>query len=271
LGRETWFSKGGEGKMIKIIQIDRSVVPACDISLDEFETIVSETADIEKVGGYKIGPALTGRPGYDKVVEVARRYTEKPLIFDAQKWGTDIPDTAHKILDPLKESGVNAVILFPQSGPATGYAWIRVAQDLDLGVIVGGHMTHPRYMEGDYSEGKDVNYSNIFLEELGMSKDVSGFLRAEAPEIIYRMAAKMGVTNFVVPGNKPDRIKHYKGIIESCGVDNASYWSPGLVAQGGEISEGAKAAGERFHAIVGRGIYQAEDKRQAALELTSKL
>ncbi len=243
--------------MNKIIQRDRSVIPACDVPLDICEEIAKETADIEKIGGYKIGPALTGRPGYDKVVEVARRYTNKPLIFDAQKWGTDIPDTAEKILRPVKESGIDAVILFPQSGPATEYAWIKVAQELELGVIVGGLMTHPKYIR---SEG--------------------GYIADEAVMEMYMNAAKLGVRNFVVPGNRPDDIKRIKKTLEKFTETTVTFYAPGFIAQGGKISDAAEAAGDKWHAIVGRGIYFNKEKdrmnspeeiKQAALDLTSKL
>jgi len=43
-----------------------------------------------------------------------------------------------------------------------------------------------------------------------------------------------------------------------------------LLTQGGDIGKGAKAAGKRFHGIVGSGIYKAEDMRQAAIELSSQ-
>lgn len=257
--------------MTRIIQRDRSVVPACDVPLEVFKSLVEQTADIEGIGGYKVGPALCGRPGYDTIVAITRAYTNKPLIFDAQKWGTDIPDTAPSILGPVKESGIDAVILFPQSGPITEYEWIKTAQGLGLGVIVGGEMTHPRYPEGDYSNSKTKNYTKIFMEELGMNHDVTGFIREMAPEDMYEIAARMGVTDFVVPGNKPDKIIYYRELIEKCGCQDASYWSPGLVAQGGNISEGAKAAGKIFNGIVGRGIYNAKDMRAAAIEHCSQL
>ena len=127
--------------MGKIIQRERSIIPACDVPLDLYERIVRDTTDVDGVGAYKIGPALTGRPGYDKVVETTRRYTNNPLIFDGQKWGTDVPDTARSILTPVKESGIDAVILFPQSGPETERAWIEAALEQSLGVIFGGLMT----------------------------------------------------------------------------------------------------------------------------------
>lgn len=233
--------------MEKIIRGERSIIPACDVPLNVYEEIVKETADVDGVGAYKIGPALTGRPGYDKIVEITRKYTDKPLIFDAQKWGTDIPATAMKILTPVKESGIDAVILFPQSGPETEKAWIKAGQELELGVIVGGLMTHLSYVR---SEG--------------------GYLVDEAIMEMYLNAVDLGVTDFVVPGNKPDDIKKIREALESSGV-SPIFYAPGFVAQGGKISEATKVAGNSWHAIVGRGIYQAEDKKQAALELTSKL
>jgi len=256
--------------MKRIISLDKSVIPACDVGINKYEEILRETADINKVGAYKIGPALTGRPGYDKIVGLRNNYSSKPLIFDAQKWGTDIPDTAEPILTPLRDSGIEAVILFPESGPITEYEWIKTAQNLGLGVIVGGEMTHPRYLEEDLSEGKKKNYTEIF-KELGIERNIGGFIRQSAPEDIYEIAARMGVTDFVVPGNKPHRITFYRELITNCGVAKPTFYSPGLVEQGGEISEGAKAAGKRFHGIVGRGITKAEDIRQAALDLTMML
>ena len=257
--------------MRKIIELDRGMIPACDVPLPKFEEIADKTTDVEKVTAYKFGPALTGRIGYDKAVETARKYNNKILILDTQKWGTDIPDTAKNLLTPVKESGIDAVILFPESGPITEYVWIKTAQDLNLGVIVGGLMTHNRYLQGDYSSPKGTDYTQIFKEELGMDRDVTGLIREFAPEDMYEIAARMGVTNFVVPGNKPDKIKHYRQLIIDCGVKEPVFFAPGFVAQGGEISEGAKAAGERFHGIVGRGIYKAENIREAAIELTKNL
>ena len=49
------------------------------------------------------------------------------------------------------------------------------------------------------------------------------------------------------------------------------FYTPGFVAQGGKISDAARVAGDNWHAIVGRGIYKAKNKKQAALELTREL
>ena len=230
----------------RIIEKDRSVIPACDIPFENFEELVKQTADVEGIGGYKI-PAIAGRKGWETWINVARKYTNKPIIYDHQKAGTDIPDTGKEFMRNVKESGFDAIILFPQSGPETERAWIYHALDNDLKVIVGGRMTHPAY---SVSEG--------------------GFITDEGALDMYRIAVKAGINNFVVPGNKPDVIKTVKEIVESEGISPVFY-APGFIAQGGKIEEAAKIAGDKFHGIVGRGIYKSEDMKKAALEHTSQL
>lgn len=255
---------------MKIIEHDRTIIPACDVSFDKFKEIVNCTADVEKVGAYKVGISFLD-VGLKAVVDATREHTNKPVIYDHQKAGTDIHEsTPDKFMDSMKRAGINAVILFPQAGPVTEYEWIKAAQERELGVIVGGEMTHPRYLEGDLTQGKNKEYTKLF-KDLGINRELTGYLRKSAPEDMYELAARMGITDFVVPGNKPDKIAHYKQLIENCGVKQPVFYSPGLVAQGGKISDGAKAAGERFHAIVGRGIYKAEDMKKAAQELTAEL
>ncbi len=232
----------------KIIDSDRSVIPACDVeTLEKFELLIKQTANIKGIGGYKIGFELGLNYGLPKVVEVARNLTDKPLIYDHQKAGTDIPDTGKNFAKVVKKAGVDAVILFPQAGPETERAWIYHALDNGLKVIVGGRMTHPAYT---VSEG--------------------GFITDEGALEIYRIAARAGINDFVVPGNKPEVIKKIREVVETEGADPIFY-APGFIAQGGSISDSAKVAGDKFHGIVGRGIYEKSDMRQAAIEHTSQL
>ncbi len=238
----------GRGLEQKIIQADRSVIPACDVdTLEKFEELVKATADVPGIGGYKIGFELGLGFGLPKVVETARKYTQKPIIYDHQKAGTDIPDTGRNFAKVMKRAGVDAVIFFPQAGPETERAWIYHALDNDLKVIVGGRMTHPAYA---VSEG--------------------GFITDEGALDMYRIAARAGVNNFVVPGNKPDVIKLVRETVEAEGVSPVFY-APGFIAQGGKIEAAAKVAGNKFHGIVGRGIYSAPDMKAAAIEHTSQL
>ena len=58
-------------------------------------------------------------------------------------------------------------------------------------------MTHPRFLEGDFSQRKKKNYTEIF-HQLGMRHDITGYIRDHASEEMYELAARMGVTDFVV-------------------------------------------------------------------------
>ncbi len=238
-----------------LVDRERGIIPACDVPLEDAEKIFQATADIDGVVAYKI-PAVSGRKGWETWVQTARKYTSKPLIYDHQKAGTDIPDTGREFMKDLKASGFDAVILFPLSGPSTQWEWIHSAFENDMEVFVGGEMTHPRYK---VSEG--------------------GYINDEAMTRTYVLGAKAGVNNFIVPGNKPDRIAFYKSAIEEAvpGIQ-PSFGSPGLVAQGGKISDATKVAGKRWFGIVGRGVYfedpamrTVENMRKAALEHVSQL
>ncbi len=238
----------GKGLEQKVIGRDRSVIPACDVeTLEQFEDLVKQTADVDGIGGYKIGFELGLGFGLPAVVAAARKHTDKPIIYDHQKAGTDIPDTGKNYAKLMKRSGVDTVIFFPQAGPETERAWIYHALDNGLKVIVGGRMTHPAY---SVSEG--------------------GFITDEGALDMYRIAAKAGINNFVVPGNKPDVIKQVRDVVEAEGV-NPVFYAPGFIAQGGSISDAAKVAGNNFHGIVGRGIYGAKDMHAAAVEHCSQL
>lgn len=205
------------------------------------------------IGGYKVGFTLALRMGLSCLVDEVKRVADdwglppKPVIYDHQKAGTDIPDMGEPFALLCKEAGVSAVILFPQSGPETERAWIKAAQDQQLSVIVGGFMTHKKYA---VSEGG-------WIADSAARRD------------IYKVAADLGVTEFVMPGNKVEICKEIQESAQS--PEERVFYSPGFIAQTGVISETAKIVGSRWHAIVGRGILQAEDKRAAALKLGAQL
>lgn len=231
-----------------IIKQEKSIIPACDLSsLEELEKLVKATAGIDGVSAYKIGFELVIRFGMKIVVETIRKLSDKPIIYDHQKGGTDVPFTGKRFAKACKESGVDAVILFPHTGPETEKAWIEACKEEGLGVIIGGEMTHQGYLVSD-----------------------NGFLSDDTPTRIYEIAANMGVTDFVVPGNKPEKIEEYRKLLEAMGVTPVFY-SPGLISQGGDISASGKAAGKRWHAIVGRALYQANEMEDKAKELVAAL
>jgi orotidine-5'-phosphate decarboxylase len=229
--------------MHKIINRQRSIIPACDVEFAQFEKVLIATKDIPEIGAYKIGSVLALSEGLPRIVQTARAYTDKPLIYDHQKAGTDIPDTGKAFAETLKRCGIDAIILFPFSGPETQHAWIRAAQSVGLAVIVGAHMTHGHFLA---SEG--------------------GYIDDAAIEKMLINAAVNNIADYVVPGNKPEVIGRLRRQLSDAGVDPVLY-APGFVAQGGTITSAGEAAGSSWHAIIGRAIYGAKDIRVAALDL----
>lgn len=235
-------------KMKQLIPMQRSIIIACDFDdLKRFEKIVKETCKVKGVGGYKIGFELGLKYGLPKIVTSARKHTKKPLIYDHQKAATDVPFTGENFAKVCKSAGIDSVILFPQAGPETEKAWIKACQKQGLHVIVGGEMTHKGYLKSD-----------------------GGFLEDEAPMKMYAVGIECGIKDFVVPGNKPEKILKYREFFESEKITPILY-SPGLISQGGKISESGKAAGNNWHAIIGRAVYEAKDPKKAVQEQCKEL
>ena len=251
--------------MPQIIKAERSIIPSCDCGFGKYMQILEATCDLEGIGAYKIGFSLGLRGGLMggleevvKEVRLSQISNElpdnklKPVIYDHQKGGTDIPDTAKEFASIMKECGIAAAIIFPFTGPTTLKAYVTELRDAGVEPIVGGEMTHNGFL--DYNGGY-MSYFSVVN--------------------IYRDAANLGVTNFVVPGTKPDRIKFYREMLEHEHPElEPTFFSPGLgAAQGGSISEASKVAGKRWHAIVGREIYEketAEEIRDAVIELAKQ-
>ena len=100
-------------------------------------------------------------------------------------------------------------------------------------------------------------------------KESGGFIEDNAPKKIYEIAASMGVVDFVIPGNKMEKSLEYVKLIKNK-IKNPIFYSPGLITQGGNISDLAKKL-DSWHAIVGRAIYEAKDMKKAAEVLTREL
>ncbi len=237
--------RAGRKKKMPIIKLKKSIIPSCDVdSLGKLSKLVESTSSVKGIGGYKIGLELVIAFGMEKTVKAIRKITKLPIIYDHQKAGTDIPEMGERFMQACRYA--DAVILFPQAGPETESSWIKSAQKAGMNVIIGGEMTHKSFL-----------------------KSGGGFIDDNAPKRIYEIAASMGVTDFVVPGNKPDKCLDYKNIIESK-IKNPVFYSPGLVTQGGSISELAGKLNS-WHAIIGRAIYEAKDMKKAAEEMVANL
>ncbi len=231
---------------IPIISQPRSIIVACDVPYQDFSSILKGTKDNSKIGGYKI-PARAVKNGLETWVKTAREHApEKKLIYDHQKAGKDISSVADGFMKDIGESGIDAVIIYPEIKTEIDY--IEAALKYGLNVMVGGKMTN---------------------QELGAKEDY------EKAFDIYRIALKIGINNFCIPAsNKKDR-DFVTDLIENLKLKerkDITYYPIGIGYQGGNIKEISKILGDsNFHPIIGRTIYNALDKKQASLDLTNEL
>lgn len=244
--------------MKTLIPLQKSVIVACDVVPALLPTLVDATMDVQGIGGYKVGFRLMAIDGLAHVANVIKNRTDKPVIFDGQKFGNDIPDLGPKFAHDLAICGVDAVIIFPFTGPETQRVWTEACLKEGLTVIVGGEMTHKGFLASD-----------------------GGYIRNDAPAEIYTAAVQMGIRDFVVPGNKPEKVLRYRQLIQ--GMLSASsnkyfhLYAPGFIKQGGIITETGKVAGDYWHGIVGTAIYDAmhqggvDAMRAAAEEAVSQI
>lgn len=230
------------GKTKGLFQLRHGIIPACDVdSIERFREIVKSTCNVKGVVGYKIGFTLVLRYGLKRVVKEALKLTELPIIYDHQKAGTDIPELGATFASICSEAGIQGVIIFPQAGPQTEEAYIKALFAENLTPIVGGEMTHPKYLARD-----------------------GGFIKTFAPREMYRLAANLGVEYFILPGNKPEMLRHYDRILSRFNI-NPKYCLPGIGRQGGDIKSAFTALrGREVYVIIGSGIYKARNMKIAA-------
>jgi len=220
-------------------------IPALDTAdLDVALQLVCRVAGRPSIYGFKLGFSLGLSSGLPETVRRIREWTDKPLIYDHQKAATDIPDTGALFANVLKTSGIDEAILFPHTGPHTLAAWTRALQERELKVIVGAVMTHPAYL---VSEG--------------------GFIADEAAVSIYRQAAELGVSSFVVPLTKPEWVA--KLATEVPFTDQQEFYSPGFGAQKGDPTQ--FPALKTHHLIIGRSLMNAPDPVQKLIQVEAEL
>lgn len=241
---------GTEGSnMGRIVEADKSLFLAADMApetyVERFPHVIGQMSGVEGLEGIKLGltSLLLGLPQSVELIDEADPTLIK--VYDHQKAGNDIVEMGENFAKVMEVAGVDAAILFPFNGPDVLERWVRELQQRGIGVILGGKMTHDRQAR---SEG--------------------GYIADEAFPEMLEAAAKLDVTDFVLPGNKPGAMLHLKAVLDACvPEDELTIWSPGLVAQGGTISEAGAVAGRRFASIAGRAIFNAESPHDAAAEL----
>ena len=242
--------------MQKFIDRDRTVIIAADVpTTTRLAMLTRVVKTVPKISGIKIGIELGLTDLLTAASIIRSEWPEARKIYDHQKGGNDIPEMGAKFARTLKDSRVDAAILFPFAGPKTQREWTKACVGEGLRVMIGGIMTHDEFL---VSEG--------------------GYIADDTPERIYKLAMEQGVTDFVMPGTKLDWVQRITGWLrEGLGDGNYDAYAPGFITQGGDISACGAAAGRRFHPIVGSAVYgkdrpaSPDEMHEAAMLCTSKL
>lgn len=220
---------------------------ACDVpDIEALERLVKALSGMDFIAGFKLGMYLTLKHGLYKTVKAVKKCSDKPLIYDHQKFGTDIPAICGgEALKLVKDAGIEGLIIFPQAGVETLKSAVSGCRTYGLTPIIGGAMTHKGFL---VSEG--------------------GYIEDEAPERIYRDAAKLGVDHFVLPGNRIPLMRKFTAKIAGW-VAEPKILFPGVGSgQGGNVKEAFQATRHvSSYAILGRSVYQSSNPRKTVEEL----
>ena len=215
------------------------LIIACDVEDDTaLDFLVAVTHDIPGVKGYKLGATMAVHYGLKYLTSIVFNHCgDKVLMYDHQKAGTDTPHTAEKFMKSCRRSAVDSVILFPMAGPETEVAWIRAAREEGLVPIVGGVMSHDKYL---YDEG--------------------GFITRYWE--MYRIAGDEGVTEFVAPATRISTA----AIFKQFGGQGIKFYTPGVGKQGGQIQHlklWSIFSDAQIIPIIGTSIYASSDPQAA--------
>ena len=230
------------------LRTSHGVLPALDMDdLDEMRRVVERTSRVDGVVGFKVGLTAVLRLGLEGAVRHLRPVTDLPLIYDHQKAGPDVPDMAQKFAATCRAAGVDGLILFPVAGPRAVREFVGNALEHELLPIVGGDLPLP-----------DYNVAG------------GGFIADDALDRIFALAVEIGARHFVVPANKPEKVRHHADALKR-GLERPSLFLPGIGALGGTIGATfAEAEGCNLYAVVGRAIYGDPDPLEAAKRLAGE-
>jgi len=186
---------------------------------------------------------------FDGVQRLVNKTHEKGLMAIMDCKANDIGATNQVIAEYYYAAGFDALIANPFIGWEEGLRPIfDVARRMERGVILLVYMSHKAACEG---------YGQTIVEaETGK----------QMPQYVAfaKKALELDADGAVVGATYPEKIREISSMLG----EKVPIYSPGIGAQGGEISVAMKN-GARY-LIVGRAITQADDPRTAAEDLRAR-
>ncbi len=205
----------------------------------------------EHIAALKINHQLLLPLGlYDLMQEIISKAKSSslPVIMDCK--ANDVEHTNRWIARHYFDAGFDAIIANPFVGWEGGIQpLMSEAREQGKGVILLAYMSHPGATEG---YGQQVLPTNS-------TKPQPQYL------LFAQKAVKWGADGVVVGATYPDKIREINDVTEG----KVPIYSPGIGAQGGDISEAFRAGCK--YAIVGRAIFESEDPGKSARDTKDKI
>ncbi|UCE73090.1 MAG: orotidine-5'-phosphate decarboxylase [Methanomassiliicoccales archaeon] len=146
----------------------------------------------------------------------------------------DIPNVNRLIVENAIRKGASGIICHGFVGRDSIAACVKAAGGKDVFVVV--EMSHPGGVE--------------FYQP--------------TTERFAKLAVEVGASGVIAPATRPERIKYIRGL-----VGELKILTPGVGAQGGSAQQAMEAGAD--YVIVGRSIYQADDPRSVAENITEEI
>lgn len=214
------------------MEVKNNIILALDVlNMEEAITIVDNVS--KYINTIKIGYPLVLSQGPESITFIKENF-DCQIIADFKV--ADIPETNEKIANLTFEAGADALIVHGFVGEDSVKACMDSAKIYQKKIFLLTEMSHP---------------------------GASMFLQPHAEEIA-EMGVKMGITNYVGPSTKLDRLEKIRSIIGK----ESFLISPGVGAQGGDPKETLKFADAL---IVGRSIYLSEDPEEAVEDILKRI
>ena len=214
------------------MDVKNNIILAMDLmDLKEAERVCESFN--EYIDTIKIGYPLTLAEGLSTIGFFKDNFDYK-VICDYKV--ADIPATNEKIANQTFDAGADAIICHGFVGSDSVDACKTSAEDHGGEIFLLTEMSHPGAIK---------------------------FLQPNADEIA-RMGVEMGITNYVAPSTRPERLSEIRDIV---GKD-AFMISPGVGTQGGDPRETLKYSNAL---IIGRSIYNAEDPEKATKDIVDSI
>ncbi|OEC95235.1 orotidine-5'-phosphate decarboxylase [Methanobrevibacter gottschalkii] len=214
------------------MNIKNNLILALDV-MNESDAIEICDSIKEYIDTIKIGYPLALAEGLEIINKLKNKFGFK-VICDFKV--ADIDATNSKICDETFKAGADAIICHGFVGEDSVQACLNMANKHGKELFLLTEMSHPG--------------AKMFLQK-----------NADA---IAQMGVDMGITNYVAPATRLDRLSEIRNI-----VGNESYIiSPGVGKQGGD---GKKTLEYSNAIIVGRSIYESEKPKTACKNLIESL